>query len=333
MAIQRSPLLRRFASTHFLVRALNSVIFSGFTLTMKTSRYSPCAWTATGVAKHTTTAKAQRAFRNDMRTSFFGWELTGRNLGRGLYSCEAVRSSGDKKIAVSLSIDKRAQFSETLAKSFGSTILSRAISSNEVQRGFQRNASEQHSGQKFVASHYHRLARHCQRRCSAVYLALRHAVFSSLQRAAIRLLLAAPLSPCHPHQRRGARAHLWDAATLDRFAPARDELPSLDRPRLSRSRSGWHHRCVLDGCLFDAARVRRRAYEPRHGVDRHDWHRVDCDSPRSRGNAQRMDDALVHRRVCVCHVPHRHGFASQRQQAPRLQCGRCRNERGLAQLG
>src|ERR1700732_4296119 len=65
-------------SANFLLRAWKSASFSGFTLTVKTSRYSPCARTATGAARHTTTVRAPRAFRNDITTSSYvdWWEGT-----------------------------------------------------------------------------------------------------------------------------------------------------------------------------------------------------------------------------------------------------------------
>src|SRR5260370_40747605 len=52
-----------------------------------------------GAAKHTTTAKAQRALRKDIKHSSFDRELLGSDLVGGLYTCEGERSrrAGEKQ--------------------------------------------------------------------------------------------------------------------------------------------------------------------------------------------------------------------------------------------
>ncbi len=52
-----------------------------------------------GAAKHTTTAKAQRALRKDIKHSSFDRELLGKDLVGGLYTCEGERSrrAGEKQ--------------------------------------------------------------------------------------------------------------------------------------------------------------------------------------------------------------------------------------------
>ena len=59
------------------------------------------------------------------------------------------------------------------------------FNSEEVQRGFQRNAIRRQCGQEFFALNYDRLARHRQRGRRAIPLALRPSVFSALRREAI----------------------------------------------------------------------------------------------------------------------------------------------------
>src|SRR6266705_1769636 len=52
-----------------------------------------------GAAKHTTTGKAQRALRKDIKHSSFDRELLGKDLVGGLYTCEGERSrrAGEKQ--------------------------------------------------------------------------------------------------------------------------------------------------------------------------------------------------------------------------------------------